>query len=472
MLLDVLGANLPVTPQPLTPSPTACVHYTYGQLKSFLATRLFDVNNTFWTNTEIGLYIKEAMRTFGLLSGFWRKRIVFSTSAGIPFYDLAAQAPTVLDYTVTDRDLIQQIQFHLLESTNSQSSWPGTEMFTFSDISNAIQSRISQFMADTGCVVTVSVIDALSPNIGREFLCNGVVDIRRVAWVGAPPENYYIPLWRSDERELTAFGDPWSVTPNTPEAYTVMATAPFYLQVSPPPISSGQLEMLVVNSGPTIDPGNTITPVGIPDDLTPAIKWGALADLLGKDGIARDMVRATYCEQRYQEYVQLARMLPVALHGEINGIPLIQSTLQEVETSTPLWENIQDVPTDLILPGPNLVALNPVPNGVYSATLDVVRKAVLPVSDADNIELGREQVDMILDYAEHLALFKVAGAEWHATDRQAHNFWIQAVTYNQRVSAAARYVFSAAAQSQRQKQQIPRRLAYTATGTGSLRDRP
>jgi hypothetical protein len=478
---------------------------TLGQLKTQLATRLFDTGNVFWTDTELTILLTESLRTFGLLSGFWRERAAFPASTGTPFYDLSVQCPGLLDYTVTDQSIIQAIQYHLLESASSQTSWTGTEMFTYADIVNAVQNRLNQFLADTGCVTTVSIINMLSPPIGRELLVDTVIDVRRVAWRnvtnvvteiisgggagvglslpfslnmgggGASSSRttssvYYTPLWRSDERELTAGDQTWSVTPGSPEAYSIMGPPPLQVQIAPVPQLGGQLELLIVSAGPTLNPSTVATPVGIPDDLTPAIKWGALADLLGKDGIARDPIRATYCEQRYQLYVQLARLLPVVVHAEIQGQPLIPTTLQEVESSTPLWENTRGVPQDLILAASNLIALNPVPNGITSVTLDVVRKSVIPTGNASFVQVGREQLDMILDYAEHLALFKVAGAEWHATDRQAQNFMLQALTYNQRISAAVRNAASAAAQSQRQKSQIPRRLE-TPVGIGAFHGR-
>src|SRR5262249_31133396 len=96
--------------------------------------------------------------------------------------------------------------------------------------------------------------------------------------------------------------------------------------------SSGQIEFLVVNST-TLNPSVSATALGIPDDLTPAIKWGMLSDLLGKDGIARDPVRAQFAEQRYQQYVQLARLLPVIIHVIFNGAATIPSTLAELESS-------------------------------------------------------------------------------------------------------------------------------------------
>lgn len=433
-------------------------HTSWSVLRTQLAARLGDTSKTFWTDDELKVITLEALRTFGLLSGFWRERGSFVTGAATAFYDIATQFNSLLGYTITDQDIIKSIQYHLLESATSQSAWTGTQMFTLDDLTQAIQRRRNQFLADTGIVVNCSVVNVASPPGGRQPLVDSTIDVRRAAWLGASPIDYYKPLWREDERMLTAASRSWSVEPGTPEAFSIMGPPPLQLQLAPLPMDSGQLELLTVDTGANLDPTTGATILGIPDDLTPAIKWGALSDLLSKDGIARDLPRAVFSEQRYQQYVQLARMLPVVLHAEINGVPLIPCTLQELESSTPNWENIQSVPTDIALAAVNLIAISPVPDGVYSITIDVVRRANTPINDASDIQIGREQLDMLLDYSEHLALFKVGGAEWHATELQANNFLLQSITYNQRISAAARAVFSAAEQSQRQKQGIPRRV--------------
>lgn len=452
----------------------AYTHTSYGQLKTQLSLRLADATKVFWTDTELGIYVTEALRTFGLCSGFWRERGTIVTSAELPFYDINqnltnAGGTFLLKPTVTDQDIIQAVQFHLLESTTSQTVWTGTEMFSINDINNSIQNRLNQFLSDTGCVVNRSFIAVNSPPNGRQVLDQGVIDVRYASWLGAPPEEYYNTLWREDERLLTTASQVWDVDADTPDAYSVMAPPPLQIQLSPIPLSSGELELLTVNSTTLNPPTETV--LGIPDNLTPAIKWGVLADLLGKDGIARDAVRADHCERQYGLYVELARMVPVVIHTELNGVPLIASTLQEVAACNPLWENNLSTPTDVILAAPNLLALNPVPDNVYSVTCDVVRNTPLPATDNDFVQVGREQVNMILDYAEHLALFKVAGPEWHATDRAAKNFLIQCLSYNQRISAAARASFSASEQSQRQKQEITRR-GTSAIGVGALRGNP
>lgn len=443
---------------------------TFAQLKTQLANRLGDSLKVFWVDTELGILLTESLRTFGLCSGFWRERGVLASFSGTAFYDLGnlvvAGVPLV-GYTVTDQDLIQAIQYHLLENASSQAAWGGTEQFTLDDVTRAIERRRNQFLSDTGAVVTVSTINIAPPPSGRTSLAPNIIDVRRAAWRGAAPLNYFVPLWREDERLLTAANQDWSVSSGTPEAYSIMAPQPLTLQLAPPPVASGQLELLTVNSGATLNPSAGATILGIPDDLTPGIKWGALADLLGKDGIACDPVRAQYAEERYQIYVKLARVLPVVIHAEINGVPLIPSTLQEVESSTPGWENISGAPADLILAAPNLIGLSPVPDGAYSVTADVVRRT--PVyTNADPVQIGQEQLDAILDYAEHLALFKCAGAEWHSTDRAAQNFMLQAITYNQRMSASARSSVSAAMQSQRQKEGTPRR-SRSGSGVGAVK---
>lgn len=448
-------------------------HITWGDLKTQLASRLDDTGKVFWVDTELGLLLGESMRTFGLLTGFWRERSTLVTVSGTAFYTITTQtagSPTLtslLGYTVNDRDLIQMLQYHLLESAASQVAWAGTDMFTLDDLRYAIQRRRDQFLADTGCVVTRSTQAVASPPSGRQTLADTIIDVRRAAWVGASPFDYYTTLWREDERLLTAAGASWNTDSGTPEAFSIMAPPPLQLQIAPPPQASGTLELLTVDTGSALDPATSATVLGIPDDLTPGVKWGALCDLLGKDGPARDLPRAAYCQQRYEEYVALARLLPVIIHAEINGVSTIPCTLQELESSTPNWENGTSTPADVAIAAPNMIALNPVPDGVYSVTLDVVRKTPVPTADGTQVQIGREQLDAILDYAEHLALFKVHGVAWASTKTQADNFLKQAVTYNQRLSASARAVLPASMQSEREKAGRPRRIE--AAGIGALK---
>lgn len=455
----------------------AYTHTTWSQLRTALLQRLRDTSAVFWLNAsatdEVSLYLGEALRSFGVLSGFWRERSTVSLTPGTFIYALESQtagSPTLASLiapTITDRDIIQQIQYALLEAASTQASWPGTSMFTYNDITGAVQNRRNQFLADTGVMLTHSMQVAASPPIGRQALDQGIIDVRRVAWVGASPYAYYSTMWASDERTLTAYGRSWNTDSGTPEEWLVLASPPITLQLAPPPISTGTLDMLTVNSL-ALDPATSATVLNVPDNLAAAVKWGALSDLLSIDGPARDLPRAVFCQQRYEQYVAMGRYLPMVVNAEVNGVSTIPVSLQELDASEPNWMNSSSAPADVALAGWNMMAVNPVPdaNGPYSVTLDVVRNAPVPSADATQVQLGREQLDMILDYAEHVALFKVGGAEWHATELQAQNFMKQAMAYNKRLSATAHAALAAAFSSA--KEQADRPFMVEASGVGTV----
>lgn len=442
---------------------------TFEELKNGLAARLDDRKKIFYVDREIGLYLQEAFRTFGLLTGFWRERAVFETTPGVASYDIGEEAPGLVDRKVTDMDLIELIQYHLLEShaaEESQSTWFGTEMFTLADLADSIERRRNQFLADTGVILSRDVVDIFSPRIGRQHLADDIIDVRRVVWIGAPPFDYYKHLRREDEVALAHYNTEWSISPEMPYAWSVMAPPPLELQLAPPPLASGQLDLVTVKAGPALDPDRgRATTLGIPDDCAWVVKWGALADLLSKDGVCRDPVRAQFAEEAYGRGVLLTRLLPVILTTEINGVQLTPVTLDELDSAVPDWQNFPGPPTDVAIQGSNLIWLYPTPDDIYSVTVDVVRKAMVPIRDDDEIQLGREQIEPIIDYAEHLALFKVSGTEWHATNPNASNFITQSITMNRRLAASARYLINAKERSIKEKFSRPRRMVADGVGT-------
>lgn len=435
-------------------------------MRTQLSTRLSDTSNVFWTDTEVGVYLAETLRLYGVLSGFWREQGSFNTSASTAFYDIATQLSTQLGYTVTDRDIIKSIQYHLLESVSTQSSWGGTEQFVYNDIVNAVQNRLNQFMSDTGIVVNES--NQAIAAAGQVTIAETIVDVRRLGWkTGA---NVWSSILRTDERMLTAYDQTWPQTASrdVPTLYSVMAPPPLTVQLYPAP-ANGTLYLYTVDSK-ALNPASSATVLGIPDDLTPAIKWGALADLLGKDGLAMDPIRAAYCESRYQQYVQIAQMMPAIVNSKIGAsTAAIAGTVYELDNYLPGWQNTTGTPTNIYIGSYNLIGIYPVPTGATSIVLDVVRKAPVPSADGTNLQIGREELDAIIDYAEHLALFKVGGTEWHATDAKMQNFMLQSIVYNQRVSASARAAFSASVQSVRENWTVPRR-GSSPVGLGALKE--
>jgi hypothetical protein len=143
-------------------------------------------------------------------------------------------------------------------------------------------------------------------------------------------------------------------------------------------------------------------------------------------------------------------------------------TLFDLDAAVPGWQNTTGIPSAVTLAGWNLLALYSVPQVASTAlTLDVVQNAPIPAADGDFVQMGSDQLDALLDYAEHLALFKCGGSEFAATLQQADNFLLSAMQYNQRLSATARYIVTPKQYGTREKLYVPREQNAESLGTGA-----
>jgi hypothetical protein len=68
-------------------------------------------------------------------------------------------------------------------------------------------------------------------------------------------------------------------------------------------------------------------------------------------------------------------------------------------------------------------------------SVSVVQNALVPAMLTDFIQVSRSDYDSILDYAQHLAAFKMGGAEFIATLPLYQKFLRQAALYNSKLSA-------------------------------------
>lgn len=419
----------------------AYAHINFGQLQTEVANRLDDPSNVFWSAAEIQLYIFEALRTWQAFTHFWRDRMNFPTAPNTIFYDLTQQANTLLPFTVKDTDLASVMLYHLLEpQLGGGGAYNGTDMFTIADFTKAIERRRNQFLLEAGMVLTRSVLNWPPPPISRAALDDRTTAVRRVAWIDA--NGAVTVLFRSNEFGASAFKQGWELAPDVaPSVYSTAAEPPVTLQMIPPPANNGQAEILAILTGL---PSNLAAGVllGIPDDFSWAIKWGALADLLAKSGQAHDMLRANYCEQRFKEGIALALIHSSAVQGFINGQEVAIQAVKSFDTFNPSWQNAAAAkPTDLSLASWNFLAVSPKPDAVgYNIALDVIRNAPLPVNAGDFIQLGREELDALVDYIEHLAMFKIGGSEFIETQSLYQNFQRLAAVYNENLKATIDFV--------------------------------
>jgi len=149
--------------------------------------------------------------------------------------------------------------------------------------------------------------------------------------------------------------------------------------------------------------------------------------------------------------VQLAQLWNTVQQPFVNGVSMLTATIQEEDYFNTSWQTaaVTGAPTDFITIAPNLIAVAPVPDGVrpYSVACDVVRNFPVPVADTDYVQVGREELDTLVDYTVHLALFREGGQEFADTMPLAQNMLTAAQQYNGILAAEAPDLFKIAKQS-------------------------
>jgi hypothetical protein len=425
-------------------------HTTFAQLKTQLAGRLGDPGKTFWTDDELGLYIQEALRTWGSTALYWKDRDILETVSDQAFYDISSLS--TLAPSLQDVDVARIVEHHLLEPL-STTTWTGTEQFSLTDLLAATQRRLDQFLLDTGVRASYLTVAAPSPGNGRVDVPETVADIRRVSW--APQSGGVFPLYDGDTKFFDAVHYRWSLDPGTPVAYSIVSEHTLTLQLAPVQSEVGSINLVAIEAGEQLDFSTEVV-LGIPDDLVWVLKWGVLAELLSKEGITRDPQRAEYCQQRWEEGLLIAREYPSILHATVNSIQVPLTSLFDLDTAIPSWESTSDAPSSIAIAGRNLVALYPVPGSVLEIELDVVANAPIPEVNSDKVQVGKEYLSIILDYAHHLAAFKMGGSDFLATTPLYQNFMNAAIQYNSRLEANSDAFDSLKDQTQKEESQNPR----------------
>ena len=428
--------------------------YSYlslGSARSILASRLQDAGLVYYSGgngagspLELNQYLVQALRAWQAYTWAYRQRAGFTTTAGTAFYDLnSTLTPACMAHTVTDREIVTLLLAQLLEPPLT-ATWAGSGMFAFSAIMAAIQARLNRFLGDTGVECSEVVQPAgVAPPVDRIWLPDTVLDIRRAAWLNAA--GVPTALWRDDQYAMQAFAFGGLAAPADPPAvYGVAALPPAGMQVFPPPAVPGQVDLLITPTGVTVGTmpaavfGSPVT-LNIPDDLAWAVAFGAMSDLLSNDSPGRDPARAAYCEARYQEGVGLAKIAPSVMLAAVNGVPVWIGSVFELDAFMASWQSTPGAPGFAGMCGRNMAALGTIPDGAYGVTMDVVSSIPVPAADADYLQADRGNLDAILDEAQHLASFKLGGAEFAASEQLHKNFLAAAGNENARLKNQAFY---------------------------------
>lgn len=440
---------------------------TFTQARAALAARLgvsqtSNANLAFWVDAELGLYIIEALRTWNALTNIWNTSYSMPVVANQVWYDLKTQGPR--SRTVHDTDLYTIMAYHLIEQPASIGS---TGQFQLSDFSSALQRRCDEVIQFSNCNIAKKTILTTGGRTGT--FDDTVLAPIRARFINATGFGFNFgnsfgfgtfggstTLWRDDDQAFEYFTKNFLQATQTPTAYGVITLPPLGFAVDYAPLT-GEYEFLVsVATSPAFNPP-TSSLIQIPDDFSWVPKWGAMSDLLGMEPEATDTLRADYCLQRYRDGITLLQNSAWLLMSVVDGSPTDIVSAIEMDAYSPEWDSNASAPQAIVEAGIDYLAISPVPaNTNHTVQLTLIQNAPIPVLDGDFVQVSRDSFDVILDYAQHLASFKMGGSEFIETKGLAKNFFLAATAANSRLKQLGLFRDILLEQGQRQEETDPR----------------
>jgi hypothetical protein len=424
--------------------------YTLSRLVAEVSDLIDDPGNVYWTAEEVQLAIIEGLREWSGTTSYWKDRAVINAAVGTTWYDLSALLPTLRPRTVTLGQIVREIQYHVCETTNGVSGVGMTSQFTITEILQAVNRARNRFVMDA--ILPISI----DPNLpsgsapdGRVTLDPSIVYLHRASWQDS--NRIHHTLNRQDAFTGDGYDPLWTIKPGIPFAFSQTELEPLSIQLYPPPIASGTLDMLTVKSVDMALLDSTV--LGIPDDFCHAIKYSALADLLSMDGEQANPTVAAYAEQRYSAIVQAALQHKSVIRVMLNGIPLPLVSLFSIDRASPYWRNKLGKP-NLAACLYDILALAPVANVPYSLTLDVIQSAPIPALN-DYIQLGPEEIVALTNYAQHYLSVKMGGNELASTYDDYNDFQKLVGRRNAALATTSRYLTTLYGQSRREQDMRP-----------------
>lgn len=396
--------------------------YTQLTLAQFIpqvSSLMDDRSQLYWTAPEIQSAVYEGLQVWAAHTAYWKKRGAVTIgpfsqpftgpTPSASYIDLSAQFPALRSRTYTLQQMVQRIQWMLLENPGGISGPGMSGQVPVAAILNAIQYARNRFVIDTRLPITYHAQPYASPDgLGMVTFQQTSAYVHRAVWqdIGGA----WSPLWRQDSWAVDRGLPLWTTDPGVPYAYSEAENSPLQLQLVPPPIRAGNLEALTVDSlMMNLNASSSI--FGIPDEWVHGVTYGALSQLLTNGAQIADPLRAEYAEMRYTQCTAGAALARSVIRGLINGQPANLVPLSEVDAGTYNWVNqygpcdLLGVLYDIVVPVPGLLSL---PTGL---SFDMATSAPLPAL-SDYIQLGDEELGELTNYVMHTLLFKCGGLEF------------------------------------------------------------
>lgn len=201
---------------------------------------------------------------------------------------------------MTDAEVLTEVQSATIEDASFSSG-----LWTTAEVLNYMRLRQQRMLKATRVTAAVAIVPWV-PNNPEADLPTDWIDTICARWHSFADERWF-PIPQSDSFELDHLTPDTTLTVNPPQGMRTSDLETLRIVLGPPPTAPGELELVYVALAVALD-GSGI-PFEVPDALVPYCKYGTLADMLSKDGRGQDLLRARYCEQRFEEGIALASAL-------------------------------------------------------------------------------------------------------------------------------------------------------------------
>lgn len=396
--------------------------------------RLGDLSNVHWSVAEINYFIGDALRTFGAIANYWKETVAITSVEDEVYYNLnMATRPTgKLSLDLTVAYVLEGLNYNLIESISDAT--PASQFITLAEILKLIKNKIIEMQLACGLVLTKAVYNLPAPPITEIVLDDVVIDIVRVLY----KDDQGTPWVLREDTEDNITQDPnFDSLTRIPKYYTYTLTdTEQKLGIWPPSNVNGTLEILSVNAPTNLV--DSTTPILLPNDLIPYIRWGVLADILGKDGLLNDPFRAVYAMTRWQEGVYIGQRYTSILKAYANGRPSSLDSISNLDSQNSKWMTIdRNRATSFGIAGYNMILPNSVPTeNEQGWTFNSVINAPIPTADVGEgsfIQVKSEYMDSISNYVYHSLMFKDGIFDLNRTKSFLEQFLTDGIQYNDRL---------------------------------------
>jgi hypothetical protein len=430
--------------------PNTYQWWSLDQATAALQGRLQSIS--FWTVPELQLYLQDALRFWNALTETWRLDYALTPQTTPNLWNnLGTLAGNPRTRTVTDADLYTRMEYMLLEPPTGAGTWTGTNQFNLASMQYALSKCRDEVIQVAACNMAVLTLPS-TPNTRSAAFPDTTLEPIRTRFIPGP--GWGTPIWLSRE-DSTSF-DYWSPNYNqiaaVPGAWDVITQPVLSLSVDTAPNVPGTYETIALQSGTALAPP-AATLLGVPDDWSFLPMFGALADLLDSEPLRTDSARAAYCRQRYQEGLKIIRGANWLVDASGENGPTDVLSLMRADQYDPGWDNGgTSAFSEVIIGGMDFLAA-PYDTSVL---LSLVGNMPFPATGGGFLQVPRDVADVILDYAQHLAMFKQGGDYFKATMPLLQGFMKAAMDTNKRLAQLGLYADVVKQEGKQQEMDVPR----------------